>query len=259
MWNIGEPNLMKISVCISTYRGAARLRELLASIVSPRDSDVEVIVFDDGSPEEDALAIRDVVANSPCSLGRFPLRHSTNRGYAACMRDAVAASTGEVVLLLDDDTLVPPSLFLTLRGLMTAMPGVGVLAWRSLGKNPGQSQQPVGGMLQPATQLASYCFAFRRAVWDEVGGFDPNLKFFMIDSDFCVRATLAGHPCYRVWWPLVPHFEHGGSGDGSVKDTVPFSREEVAKRDAIEFHAKWGCNPDEMEKRALKSLEERAK
>jgi GT2 family glycosyltransferase len=110
-------------------------------------------------------------------------------------------------------------------------------------------------MLQPATQLASYCYAFTRKVWDEVGGFDTRFKFFMIDSDFCVRVTLAGHPCYRAWWPLVPHLEHGGGGG----DTVPFHREEIAKLDTAAFQAKWGCSPNDMEVRALKELEEKAK
>jgi len=244
---------MQISVCISTYRGAERLRKLLPTIAVCDDEGVEVVVFDDGSPASDAVAIID--AASGAGLARVKcLRAEHNRGYATCMRDAVEASEGEIILLLDDDTLVPRGLFSTLRALMAAMPNVGVLSWRSEGARPGQSQTAIAGMLQPATQLASYCYAFPKKVWVEVGGFDAGFRFFTIDSDFCVRATLAGHPCYRVWWPLVPHLEHGGASD-----TVPFSREEVAKRDLIEFHAKWGCNPDEMERRALKSLEERAR
>lgn len=245
-----------ISVCISTYRGAARLRKLLPTIAVCDDPDVEVIVFDDGSPAADAGGIAEAIASSGLASAHVRcLRNEVNRGYATCMRDAVAASVGEIILLLDDDTLVPRGLFQTIRELMGPMPNVGVLSWRSEGTRPGQSLHAVEGMLQPATQLASYCYAFRKKVWDEVGGFDTNFRFFTIDSDFCVRATLAGHPCYRVWWPLVPHLEHGGTSG----DTVPFEREAIAKRDLIEFHAKWGATPDAMEKKALQSLEERAR
>jgi len=246
---------MKVSVVIATFRGAERLKRLLPTIrtcdpVGPgKPVDVETIVFDDGSPQSDAEAIARVVM----AEGGIPMRHPSNRGYAACVRDAVAASTGEVVLLLDDDTQLPDGFFAVLRGLMEGLPGVGVLSWRSRGTNPGQSQHPVPGLLQQATQLASYCYAFRRAVWDEVGGFDTRFRFYCIDSDLCVRATLAGHPCYRVWWPLVPHDEHGGA-----VDTVTFDRGDVGRSDVALFEAKWGASGDEMERRALAGLPQRA-
>lgn len=250
---------MKVSVVIATYKGAERLERLLPTLWESQGPGavvlppLEVLVFDDGSPEADALAIRNVVANSRCCLGRSPMRNEANRGYAHCVRDAVAASTGEVVLLLDDDVRIPPGFFGTLRALMTSMPNVGVLSWRSEGKNPGQSKVSLSGYLEPATQIASYCYAFRRSVWDELGGFDARYKFYCIDSDFALRATLAGHPSYRVWWPLVPHDEHGGA-----VDTVGFSRQAVGQADVALFQEKWGASGDEMERRALASLLARA-
>jgi O-antigen biosynthesis protein len=241
---------MRISIVIATYRGAERLERLLPTIVG---DDLEVIVVDDGSPAVDAAAILGVVANSGCSVGKFPLRNETNRGYAACVRDGVAAATGEVVLLLDDDVRLPGGFFETLRGLMGATPNIGVLAWRSEGRNPGQSRRSVLGYMEPATQLASYCYAFKRSVWDELGGFDTRYRFYCIDSDFALRAMLAGHPCYRVWWPLVPHDEHGGA-----VDTVSFDRGHIGQQDSAIFAAKWGANGDEMERRAIAGLLARA-
>lgn len=247
---------MKVSVIIACYRGAERLKKLLPSIFDP---DVEIIVYDDGSPMPDATAIQLVVGEERAKRAATLtqafccLRNSENRGYARCVRDAVAMSTGDIILLLDDDTQIPDGFFQVLRGLMMSLDGVGVLAWRSYGKNPGQSQKQVHGMMQLATQLASYCYAFPRKVWDEIGGFDTRFRFYCIDSDFALRAMQAGHPCYRVWWPLVPHDEHGGS-----TDTVTFSRSEVGQKDTTLFVEKWGAAGDEMEKRALKALLEMA-
>jgi GT2 family glycosyltransferase len=261
---------MKVSVVIASYRGASRLARLLPTIRQDEEA-MDILVFDDGSPVEDSIAMSVAVfgdspeARTELSRGEMRcatrygggvamLRESTNRGYAHCVRDAVAATNGEIVLLLDDDTLIPPGFLRTLRDLYETMPGTGVLAWRSFGKNPGQSQRAVPGMLQLATQLASYCYAFPRAVWDEVGGFDTRYRFYCIDSDFAVRVTMAGHPCYRVWWPLVPHEEHGGE-----VDTVSFDRGEIGRKDSALFEEKWGASGDEMESRALASLLERAK
>jgi GT2 family glycosyltransferase len=180
------------------------------------------------------------------------LHRVENRGYAHCVRDGVERSTGEIVLLLDDDVRLPDGFFEVLYTLM-ALPGVGVLSWRSEGGNPGQSKSPLRGYMEPATQIASYCYAFKRSVWDEVGGFDTRYRFYCIDSDFALRVMLAGHPCYRVWWPLVPHDEHGGQ-----IDTVSFDRRQVGSEDSEKFRQKWGATGDEMEKRALEGLRERA-
>jgi hypothetical protein len=99
-------------------------------------------------------------------------------------------------------------------------------------------------MLQPATELAGYCMAYRRAVYDEVGGIDTRYQFYCSDSDFALRVAQAGHPCYRVWWPLVPHLEHS-----SVSD--PAARTAMGTRDLAAFKAKWGAPGAEMEERAI--------
>jgi GT2 family glycosyltransferase len=251
---------MKVSVIIVTFRGAERLGRLLPTVLEPNGppasplTPLEVIVFDDGSPVEDAAAIERAVASAQSGHRTVTLlRDRANRSYAPCVRDAVAASSGDVVLLLDDDTHIPDGFFTVLRTLMGSLANVGVLAWRSEGKNPGQSQHAVPGMMQPATQLASYCYAFPRKVWDEIGGFDVRYKFYCIDSDFALRAVLAGHPSYRVWWPLVLHDEHGGA-----VDTVSFDRRAIGEKDSALFKEKWGATGDEMEARALKALLERA-
>src|SRR6185295_4950392 len=119
---------------------------------------------------------------------------------------------GDTVLLLDDDVLWPAELLQTVRQL-TAIPNIGVLSWRSFGDQPGQSTVARPGFMELATELAGYCMAFRRSVWDEAVGLDSRFKFYCSDSDFALRVTLAGHPSYRVWWPLVPHREHGAFKD----------------------------------------------
>lgn len=249
---------MRVSVVIATYRGAERLKRLLPTIVDPmvyRDGHepTEVIVVDDGSPEGEWPAISAAVSHAKIGPSERQLLHvAENRGYAHCVRDGVSVSTGEVILLCDDDVRLPDGFFSVLHELMS-LPNIGVLSWRSEGPNPGQSRSPVRGFLEPATQIASYCYAFRRKVWDEVGGFDTRFKFFCIDSDFALRVMLTGRPCYRVWWPLVPHDEHGGA-----VDTVAFSRNDVGSEDTVKFFQKWGATGDEMEKRALEGLLKRA-
>jgi GT2 family glycosyltransferase len=245
---MGAPN-PTLSIVIPTYRGAARLRRLLESMFRigiRSEPDVEVLVVDDGSEQPAQQETIDIVHTF-----RYGLELCPRRGYVHAVRSGVNHTRGDIILLLDDDVIVPHDLLSTLSGLMQALPNVGVLSWRSQGANPGQSKEEWAGFLQPATQLAGYCMAFTRLVWNFLDGFDPRFQFYCADSDFALRATLAGFPSYRVWWPLVPHEEHG-----SVKDSVELSQtiSQVAQRDLTAFLAKWGKDGAQMEAEALRRL-----
>lgn len=252
---------MKITVCIPTYRGGARLDRALGSILVARaepvwpplspgsPGGVSVLVYDDGSPAQDLVEIRAVTDAPFVHL----IRGDVNRGPVAAYRNLVAAVGGDVVLMLDDDATLPPGFFAVLRQLM-AVDGIGVLSWRSLGDKPGQSRTPIRGFLEPATQLAGYCMAFRKAVYDEIGGFDERFHTYCSDSDLALRATQAGYPSYRVWWPLIPHEEHGVWRDCPE---LP-NRQKLAERDLAAFKDKWGADGVEMERRALAGLAAKA-
>jgi glycosyltransferase involved in cell wall biosynthesis len=239
--------MSKLSVCIATYRGEERLKKLLPTLIHP--SVYEVVLVDDGSPPETMESIRQQL-RAPPGGKTLVHRFETNQGYAKCMNKAASLAKGDTLLLLDDDVQIPDFFFPILEKLFATLPNVGVLSWRSFGKNPGQSQKPVYGLLQPATQIASYCCAVKKSLWDAHNGFDTRFQFFCADSDFALRCTLAGHPSYRVWWPLVPHDEHGGSAD-----TVNFNRHERAQNDLALFFEKWKATGVEMEVRALAMLE----
>jgi GT2 family glycosyltransferase len=244
---------MDLSICIPTYRGAFRLARLLATL--PSNLDAELLVCDDGSPEPDAQDIADVVAASP--LPSRVLSGSGNRGAVAALRDLTQAATGRKILQLDDDVIIPEGFF-EVMDVLLGLPNVGVLSWRACGMvtghlEPGQSELPRLGFVEPATELAGYCMAYRRSVLEEVGGIDTRYKMYCSDSDFTLRVMLAGHPCYRVWWPLVPHEEHGVYKDPD-NATLRLTRDRVTPEDAAAFLSKWGAMGPEMESRALARL-----
>lgn len=226
-----------VSICIPTYRGGARLQRLFEQWPHDAREDIEVFVHDDGSPEEDGRRITEAMAALPVERKKL-IRRSENRGIIACVNDMIASSSGKIIFQLDDDILLPFSLMGLARDLFTPgkghLPNIGVASWRSCGMNPGQSLNHILGLIEPTTQLASYCMAFRREVYDEIGGFDPRFRVYCGDSDFTLRATLAGHPSYRVWWPLVPHEEHG-----AFKDARELDRNSIAQRDLDAFACKW--------------------
>jgi len=52
---------------------------------------------------------------------------------------------------------------------------------------------------------AGCCFAFKRAMYDTVGGLDPNYISFYNESDFGTRLTQMKHPVFGLTWPHVYH------------------------------------------------------
>ncbi len=56
----------------------------------------------------------------------------------------------------------------------------------------------------------------RRAVWDDLGGFDPYLSFFRDDIDFCWRVRAAGHRVVVVTDAVVFHAEAASRGRRDV-------------------------------------------
>jgi GT2 family glycosyltransferase len=91
-----------LSVIIPSYNRPDLLRHCLASVVRCAPADTEVLVVDDGSPGAQASAVAaDFAAVRALRLPR-------RAGFCISANAGIAAATGEVVELLNDDTEVTP-------------------------------------------------------------------------------------------------------------------------------------------------------
>jgi GT2 family glycosyltransferase len=63
---------------------------------------------------------------------------------------------------------------------------------RVTGIDPGEIDQGQHDHKQAVLAVSSVGMLVRRDVWDHLGGFDPSLKFFRDDVDFCWRVQAAG-------------------------------------------------------------------
>lgn len=87
-----------ISVAMATYNGAAHVREQLDSILAQLGPDDEVVVVDDASTDATLDVLRGV--DDP-RLRVHPRDH--NLGYVRTFEEAVGLTTGDVVMLSDQD------------------------------------------------------------------------------------------------------------------------------------------------------------
>jgi GT2 family glycosyltransferase len=175
-----------------------------------------------------------------------------NRNFAGGCNAGAHAATGDVVVFLNNDTVVEPGALEALAD-QAREPGVGAAGLRLLYPDGciqhagvGMVRMPSGkvvphhllhylpGDLPPARLsfdldvVTAACMAVPRSVFEELGGFDEGYANGWEDVDLCLRLRVAGHRVvYRgdLW---LTHDE--GRTRGSVKG---------GDRNAVRFYARW--------------------
>ena len=195
----------RVSVAICTYNGARTLADALDGATALDYPDYEVIVVDDGSSDATAEI-----------AGRYDVRliRTENRGLSAARNTAWQAASGAIVAYTDDDARPDPH---WLRYLVRTMerhelggaggpnippPGDGPVADCVANAPGGPNHVLVDDVT--AEHVPGCNMAFRRAVLEEVGGFDVRYRAAGDDVDLCWRVQDAGHrigfsPAAMVW------------------------------------------------------------
>ena len=95
----------KLSIVIPIYKVEDYLPACLDSVLEPMPRDVELILVDDGSPDNSAAIAQDYVRRYPDLV---TLIRQENRGLGGARNTGIEAAHGEYLLFLDsDDTLAP--------------------------------------------------------------------------------------------------------------------------------------------------------
>ncbi|GAA1902269.1 glycosyltransferase [Lapillicoccus jejuensis] len=227
---------------------AQRRLDLVLGALAGQDHDgpLEVVVADDGSP----------VAPGTGAAGDLPVtvvRQERDGFRAAAARNlGVAASSGEVLLLLDGDTVPEPGYVAALSRLPALLPDAlvvgrrrhadltgwtpdAVAAWfAGAGSPPEELEEP--GWLRDAyadsgdllrvdarsyRHVISAVLGLPRSLWDELGGFDPTFRAYGgEDWELAHRAACAGavlaHVRDAVAWHDGPDWGVREEGDEAL-------------------------------------------
>jgi glycosyltransferase involved in cell wall biosynthesis len=91
-----------VSVIIPAYGHAGLILETLESVFAQSYRDFELIVINDGSPDDTAKVLAPLVES-----GRIRYFEQPNQGVAAARNYGISKAKGEFIALLDDDDLWP--------------------------------------------------------------------------------------------------------------------------------------------------------
>lgn len=198
------------SIIIVTYNG---LREhtipCLESVFAHSGGGTyEVIVVDNNSSDGTPAYLEELARREP----RLKLvLNQANRGFAGGNNDGLRIASGDVIVLLNNDTRVTSGWLDTLGSALRNDPGIGLVGPVSNAVGNEQKIYTVGttpeqildegiqwvnhsiGDTFETERLGFFCVAMRRDLIDVVGVLDEayDLGFFE-DDDYCVRVIRAG-------------------------------------------------------------------
>ena len=173
------------------FNAGADLERALASVAAQRRDDVEVVCVDDGSTDATTRAILDAAAKRPgVSVHRTP-----NRGPSAARNLAIEHARGAYVLPLDADDWLAPDYLAKTVPILDAEPEVGIVhTWIGLvGGHHGVWRTGPFALPDLLVRCTIHVTSlYRRALWVDVGGYDPAFLDTAEDWDFWLRAVSRG-------------------------------------------------------------------
>jgi GT2 family glycosyltransferase len=241
----------EVSVVVVTMNNHVFLKLCLTSVLANTSSPVyEVIVVDNGSSDASVDYLRDLSArHSHVKV----IRNESNLGFGPATNQGLAVATGDVLVLLNDDTVVPPR-WLAHLCEHVKNPSIGLLG-PVTNRAGGESQIPsayrtYGEFLRFARQrresnraelldvpmLTMFCVAMRRDVFDRVGPLDEQFAIGMFeDDDYARRVRDLGYRVVCVEDVFIHHFGATSLGKLAAAGELGLVFDANRRR----FEAKW--------------------
>ena len=216
---------MKVSAVVVSHGHAAELPRSLSAL-APQVDETLVIANLPGSADGVSSDVR--VLENPRPLS-----------FAANVNLGIAATSGEYVLVANPDAIAEPYAVRTLVAFGDAHPGCGIagpqMRWPDGSRQPSRRRFPtVRGTIVRRTPLRRFrppyetqrehytlderptepvradwmlgaFLLMRRAMLDEIGGWDSGFRHYCEDIDVCYRAAQAGWERWYVPGAVVTH------------------------------------------------------
>lgn len=194
------------SAVLITYGRAARLPRVLSSLFAQDYRPLQIVVVDDGSPDNTEDVLRARAGDCPPDVVWTVRRHGTNRGIGPARNTGIEAATGDFIAFLDDDCVARPDWITELGAALDASKEIAAVGGGvDEPENPTWAQKASEGMNYLGDRpkdVASVvgCNMAWRADFLRDHPFDPSVRYGADELDLCFAARAAG---YRV--RFTPH------------------------------------------------------
>ncbi len=192
-----------VSVVIPCHGQTVCLPEAVASVVAQTFTDWELIIVDDGSPDDTSRVASDLIAAHP--EHRIRLLRQANAGLPAARNAGILGAKGRYILPLDADDMIAPSMLERTVAALENEPNIAIVCTDQMQFGDAHKIIRIGSIdprTIPERNQFGYCSLFRREVWEAVGGYNPNMAWGYEDWDYWVGAVEHGYRVHHIPEPL---------------------------------------------------------
>jgi glycosyltransferase involved in cell wall biosynthesis len=197
-----------VSVVIPCYNYGAFVTEAVDSCLASTYPHYEIIVVDNGSTDPHTIDVLNRLVRPKTRVVRIKqnigLPHGRNFG--------IKQARGRYIVALDADDKIHATLMEKAVRVLDGHPDVGFVTFgmRFFGDEELIWMPPpftVDELLR--RNIACVSSMFRKAAWEQVGGYDESMRDGYEDWDFWISLTERGWRCHRIEEVLFYYRRHG--------------------------------------------------
>jgi len=190
-------NSKKVSVIIPCYNQGHFLGEALASLERSTEKDVEIIIVNDGSTDENTNKIINELDSA-----RYIVLNQRNQGLAMARNNGIAMAKGKYILPLDADNYIDPELISKAVDELESNAEIDIVYTDCTVFGDLQEQKTVGAFNFIKLLNENYIDAltvYRKKVWEVNKGYDAKMPFMgWEDWDFWINSHKNGFKFHYI-------------------------------------------------------------
>ena len=211
---MNQPLIPKVSVIVPVYKVEAYLQECIDSILAQTFTDFELILVNDGSPDNcGAICDQNAARDS-----RIRVIHQENQGVTRARANGVAAAKGEFINFVDSDDTIPTHSLATLAAHADGATDI-VLGKYQGGKCPDAGEIPIDKYREITVTCSTihggpYARLFRRTLFDNKVFATPTCVRY--GEDHVMNIHLAYKAQGRIYSTNTTVYYYRSNADGAA-------------------------------------------